>query len=168
MHVPPRLRRQTVIVGVLLLASGCGQPGSGGIQACTEIGAEDGVSVTVAQQRASSVDNIDIEVCFEGRCTRPELLLHPGSTTVDQGCNSKDVCSATSIPNGTLVGFAPVPNLPEGMVEVRATITSSTGETETPQVISAPTETVYPNGPQCPGEGQQLALTLDESGLHPS
>ena len=33
--------------------------------------------------------------------------------------------------------------------------------------LSVATETVFPNGEECPGEAQQLALVLGASGLRP-
>lgn len=163
-----RRHRYVALAAVLLFASGCGQPAGNGMQVCTEIGAVDGVSVTVAAERASTVQSIDLKVCWDAGCAAPDLVLREGSTTTDQGCDSDGLCSASSSPDGTLVGFAMVPDLPEGQVEISAAVTDRSGETRTLEPISARAETVYPNGQQCPGQGEQLGLTLDNSGLHAS
>lgn len=168
MNYARRRRRYVTLAAVLLFVSGCGSPAGNGIPACTEIGAPDGVSVTVAAERSSTVRRIDLQVCWEAACDNPDLVLRDGSTTTDQGCNADGLCSASSRPNGTLVGFALVPNLPAGKVEISAAITDSSGRAKILQPISARASTVYPNGEQCPGQGQQLGLTLDNSGLHAS
>lgn len=158
------LLRSAVLGGALLLAVGCGTPGAP--IACTEIGAEDGVSVVVAAERAREVSGLALEVCWEGRCREPELRLEAGSTTVDLGCSPDGACSGSASPNGTLVGFAPL-DLPEGEVEVRAAVTGPDGQVGKPDPVRATAEVVRPNGPQCPGEAHQLALTLDSEGLSP-
>ncbi len=156
--------RSAVFGGALLLAGGCGAPGAP--IACTEIGAEDGVSVVVAAERAREVSGLSLEVCWEGRCREPELRLEAGSTTVDLGCDADGTCSGSASPDGTLVGFAPL-DLPAGEVEIRAAVTGQDGHTRVLAPVRATAEVVRPNGPQCPGEARQLALTLDRNGLSP-
>ncbi|WP_264796234.1 hypothetical protein [Arthrobacter mangrovi] len=162
----------TTAVPVLLAAvTACGASlGSGG-RACTEIGAAPGVSLTVAREFVPEVKAATLEICWQGTCRRSAVDLYPGQDTVDLGCDTaapEGSCSATSTPNGTLTGFAAVPQLPEGQVRAAATITRLDGtETETGALETA-TRMVYPNGEQCPGAVPQLGLTLDHAGLHPS
>lgn len=120
----------------------------------------------VAAERARGVSGLALEVCWEGRCREPELRLEAGSTTVDLGCSPDGTCSGSASPDGTLVGFAPL-DLPEGEVEVRAAVTGPDGHAGEPDSVRATAEVVRPNGPRCPGEAHQLALTLDSDGLSP-
>ncbi|MHA7262362.1 hypothetical protein ACX80W_04055 [Arthrobacter sp. TMN-37] len=156
------LLRSAVFGGTLLLAGGCGTPGAPA--ACTEIGAEDGVSVVIAADRVRGVGGLTLEVCREGRCTQSEVALGPGSVAIDQGCDADGICAASASPDGTLVGFAAL-DLAAGEVEIRATVTAPDGRTEVLGPVRATADRVHPNGPQCPGEAHQLLLTLDGEGL---
>ncbi|HSU35534.1 MAG TPA: hypothetical protein VLJ88_07735, partial [Propionibacteriaceae bacterium] len=94
---------------VLLLASACTAPG---VVGCTEIGAPPGVGVTVEKASAAGVTALSLRVCWAGDCTDHEVELSPGSDTVDQGCANDEpdaACSATAVPNDTVVGFVEVP-----------------------------------------------------------
>ena len=104
---------------VLLLASACSAPRRASV--CTEIGASPGVGVTVEQASAAGVTALSLRVCWAGDCTDHAVELSPGSDTVDQGCEGDEpdaACSATVVPNGTLVGFVEVPGLPVGEVQI--------------------------------------------------
>ncbi len=161
----------TAAPALLVAVTACGASlGSGG-RACTEIGAAPGVSLTVARDFAPEVKAATVEICWEDACRRSAVDLSPGHDTVDLGCDAaapEGSCSATSTPNGTLTGFAPVPLLPEGPVQATATITHQDGTQTETRPLETVTRTVYPNGERCPGAAPQLGLTLDRAGLHPS
>lgn len=138
-----------------VLCTACAGSGADPL-ACTEIGAEPGISVTVAENMAGSTAGAQLEVC-DDTCRTFDLDLQPGSETVDLGCDSSEPegsCSGVVRPNGTLVGFVVVEQLPVHDVEVSVL---SEGQrfsaTGTPQPV-------YPNGPDCPGSALQLSLTL--------
>ena len=136
-------------------------------QACTEIGSVSGVAVTVLAPYAEQVDDVRLEVCWSGPCTEDTVQLTSGSDTIDQGCSGTDpddTCSATAVPNGTLVGFLPVPELPAGQVTVRGTITVD-GRSVALAEVTRTAETTYPNGPQCGPGGNQLAVAIDQDGI---
>ncbi len=148
---------------VLVALTGCGAPEA----ACTEIGSASGVTVTVLAPYADQVDRVRLEVCWSGPCTEDTVALSPGSDTVDQGCSGPepdDTCSATAVPNGTRVGFLPVPGLPAGEVTVRGTVTVDGDPVELAEVTRT-AKTTYPNGPRCGPGGNQLAVTVDRDGL---
>ncbi|TDK28109.1 hypothetical protein E2F48_03155 [Arthrobacter crusticola] len=152
--------RPAVFGGALLLTGGCGAPFGAG---CTAVGAVDGVSTTVTDDSVRGLEALELEVCREGRCTKAEVALSAGTVSVDQGCDD-GICVASASPDGTLVGFAPL-DLPGGEVEIRATVTNREGQTRVLVPVRARAEVVRPNGPQCPGEAHQLALTIDSEGL---
>ena len=136
-------------------------------RACTEIGSVSGVAVTVLAPYAEQVDRVRLEVCWSGPCTEDTVELSPGSDTVDQGCSGTDpddTCSATAVPNGTLVGFLPVPELPAGPATVRGTVTVD-GRSVALAKVTRTAETTYPNGPQCGPGGNQLAVAIDQDGI---
>jgi hypothetical protein len=160
----------TAVAALLVLVTGCGTSSGSGGHACTEIGAVSGVGLTVEQDLADDVREAELQVCWDGICERLPLDLHPGQRTVDQGCESDQpdaVCSATSTADGTLTGFGQLDSLPAGEVQVRAFTTRQDGRQVETEPLSVATETVFPNGEECPGEAQQLALTLGPSGLYP-
>lgn len=129
---------------------------------CTEIGAEPGVSITVAENMADAIEDPVLEVCTD-ECRTYDLELRPGSETVDLSCDSTEPegsCSASVRPDGTLVGFVSVAELTAE--EVGVTVISGGGNYY--RTAGTP-EPVYPNGPDCPGEALQLSLTLDDGAL---
>lgn len=149
------------VLTAVVLCTACAGAGGGGQLACTQIAAQPGISITVAQSMAGSIVDPTLEIC-DDECRTYDLALEPGSDSVDLGCDSPEPegsCSASVRPNGTLVGFVVVDQLGPGPVEVSllsgADRYSTTG---TPQLV-------YPNGPGCPGEALQLPLTLDDGTL---
>jgi hypothetical protein len=148
---------------VLLALTGCGTPEV----PCTEIGSASGVTVTVLAPYAEQVDRVHLEVCWSGPCSEGDVELSPGRDTVDQGCSGPDpddTCSATAVPNRTLVGFLPVPGLPAGEVRVSGTVTIP-GRAVPLAEVTRTAATTYPNGPQCGPGGNQLAITIDQAGI---
>ncbi|MCG2624249.1 hypothetical protein LVY72_20370 [Arthrobacter sp. I2-34] len=166
-------RLQLAAAAVLWLAA-CGQPAGSGL-ACTEIAALRGLSLTVAADTAAAVRGVRLEVCQQGSCTAADPELVPGSTTSGGDCppasggsaDPDQACSATARPDGTLTGFAALPALAAGAVEVRAVVIGRDGSRRRLEPLAAEARLVYPNGPQCPGAEPQLALVLDTAGLHP-
>jgi hypothetical protein len=157
--------RAIVAIAVLLLA-GCSQPSVGG---CTQIGAVSGVSVTVERTIAAGVDNVVLRLCYDDRCKDvPVNELYPGSDTVPQDCPSaKDpdtTCSATAVPNGTMVGFVEVADLPEGAITASAKLTVG-GKKRSLSKINVTATVVYPNGKVCPPMANQAQLTIGPDGL---
>ena len=143
-----------------VLCTACAGGGASPL-ACTEIGAEPGVSVTVGEDMADAIENPVLEVCIDG-CRTYQLELHPGSETVDLGCDSDEPdgsCAGSARPNGTLVGFVSVDGLTAE--EIGVTVISGGQYYRT----AATPEVVYPNGRGCPGEALQLSLTLDRGAL---
>ncbi len=151
------------VAAALVVLAACSPPSV----ACTEIGSVSGIAVTVLAPYAERVDGVRLEVCWSGPCTEDAVELMPGSDTVDQGCSGTDpddTCSATAVPNGTLVGFLPVPELPAGEVAVSGTVTVD-GRSVALAEVTRTAETTYPNGPQCGPGGNQLAVSIDQAGL---
>ena len=152
------------VAGALLLLTGCSSPAL----ACTEIGAPSGVSVTVLAPYAAEVDALSLTICWTGAdCVDGAVDLMPGSDTVDQGCSGTDpddTCSATAVPDDTLVGFLDVAGLPAGPLTIEGTATAS-GKQRRLAEISRTAETTFPNGPQCGPGGNQLRVELDANGL---
>ncbi len=155
--------RAHAAVAVLLLLSGCTNP----TVACTEIGASPGVSVTVEKAPATSLTGLTLRVCWDGACKDYDVDLSPGSDTVDQGCDGSEpdaACSATAVPNGTMVGFVTVPALPAGEVLVGAALHKGDRTTRLAEV-AIHTATTYPNGPQCEPAANQAQVTIGSDGL---
>lgn len=158
----PAVRAVVGLVAVLLLA-GCTPPEL----ACTEIGSPSGVSVVVDREAAEGVTRLTLTVCSDGRCHNVAVPLTPGSDTVDQGCDGTGPdapCSGIASPNGTLVGFAPVEDLPAGPVEVGARVVRA-GRTATLPRLRLAAAPTFPNGPACPAGGNQAALRVTTGGL---
>lgn len=153
------------MAAALALLVGCGTAGGGTGLACTEIGAPKGVSVTIPAETAPSVHSAQLEICGE-ECRVYPVQLMPGSDTVDLGCDGTtpdSTCSASSTPNGTLVGFVDDPELTLDEVELALTVTGSAGAVV--HRLTAVPRLVYPNGEDCPGEAEQLTVVLEEDGL---
>ena len=89
---------------------------------------------------ATSLTGLALRVCWDGACKDYDVDLSPGSDTVDQGCDGNEpdaACSATAVPNGTLVGFVTVPALPAGEVLVGATLRKGDRTTRLAEVAVA-------------------------------
>jgi hypothetical protein len=157
--------RGNVALGIasMVLASACVP-----IQvACTDIGSESGVAVTVDQALAPDVTKLALRVCWDGACQDSDVPLSPGTEAWVQGCDGpdpEDTCSASVVPNGTKVGFAVLEGLPASKITVSATLTQS------PQVrklraIDLTARPTYPNGPGCGAGGNQAQVSIGLDGL---
>lgn len=152
---------------VALLAAattGCtaGAPG----RACTEIGSVAGVSVVVEREVAAGAPTLDLTIC-QSDCVEAAVPLEPGAVTVGETCSPggpDGSCSASSSPDGTLVGFIDVPSLTVGEVRVRGELTTA-GSTTALDEITVAAEATYPNGRDCPAGGPQAVLRVTATGL---
>ncbi|MFC7625040.1 hypothetical protein [Microlunatus sp. GCM10028923] len=137
-------------------------------KACTAIGSVPGVGVTIDKAAATGVDGLRLEVCWKGDpCRDAEVELQPGTDTVDQGCDGDDpdsTCSASAVPNGTLVGFAQIEGLPSGPIDVTAIVIKGTKpQPESKATVMA--AVTHPNGPDCPAGANQAKITIDADGI---
>jgi hypothetical protein len=145
------------------LLTGC----TAGPQPCTAIGSAPGVTVTVDAAAADDVTGLELTICWEDSCRDAPVELRPGSDSVDQGCDSDGpdaACSATAVPNGTLVGFADVEGLPAGPIKVRAVMIKNGAERQLPEVTVMAAVT-YPNGPDCGAGANQAKITIGTKGV---
>ncbi len=172
---PRRARRGWPLIALFAAATTACHAAAPVGQACTEIGAQPGVSVVVERavvERTTATDplTLRLRIC-QTDCVDQTVELQPGSVTVDEDCPTTDPgkdpdvsCSASSSPDGTLIGFADVATLTAGPVQISGTIRSGTGTTKLAQV-TVTAETTYPNGRDCPGEAPQAAVRVTPTGL---
>lgn len=135
------------------------------VVACPDIGQASGVSVRVAASYAAQVDSLHVHACQDGTCYDSDLALVPGNVSIDLGCNSKNVCSATSSPDGTKVGFLDFSVLTETRVIVTVSGTSSTGTALASHTLEFEPVVAFPFGEQC-RQFLTAAVSLDNEGLH--
>ena len=64
------------------------------------------------------------------------------------------------------MGFASIPDLPAGGIEVGARLTRA-GRTATLPRIALQAAPTFPNGPACPAGGNQVAVRVTADGLNP-
>lgn len=136
------------------------------MRACTEIGSPAGVSVTVEPDAVTDGLALTLRIC-QSDCTPNAIELHPGSITVDEACDSDDPdgsCTATSSPDGSLVGFVPVDSLTAGDVRVSGQLQIGT-RTEELAEVTVQAEATYPNGRDCPAGGPQAVVRVTTDGL---
>ncbi|MDR6439252.1 hypothetical protein J2790_004427 [Paenarthrobacter nicotinovorans] len=132
--------------------------------ACPAIGHIAGVSVTVAAGYTDQVGTLRLKACQDGSCTENDVVLHPGATAVDQGCSPEGMCSATSSPDGTLVGFLELPSLSENPLEATLSGMSPAGIALPVRTLTFTPKGDYPYGEQC-GRVISAGLILDGGGL---
>ncbi|WP_159704474.1 hypothetical protein [Arthrobacter sp. 18067] len=154
-----RIGLALTLAGTAALLPGC-YPGA----ACPAIGHVAGVSLTVSASYAKDVGSLRLKSCLDGECTDKELVLHPGSVAVDQGCSPEGVCSATSSPDGTLQGFLEMPSISESAIEATVSGTSPAGIALPVRTLTFTPKGDYPYGEQC-GRVISAGLVLDADGL---
>lgn len=132
--------------------------------ACPAIGHIAGVSLSVAASYADQVGTLRLKACQDATCTEKDLDLHPGAVAVDQGCTPDGVCSATSSPDGTLLGSIELPTLSESPLEATVSGTSPSGTALPTRTLTFTPKGDYPYGEQC-GRVISAAVSLDEDGL---
>lgn len=166
-----RVRRGWPLIALFAaVTTGCHATAPVG-RACTEIGAVPGVSVIVERavvERVTATDQLtlSLRIC-QTDCVEQPVELHPGSVSVGEDCPSDDPdgsCSASSSPDGTLIGFADVATLTAGPVQIGGTLEAGSGTTKLAQV-TVTAETTYPNGRDCPGEAPQASVRVTPAGL---
>ena len=148
------------LAGTAALLPGCVDEPVG----CPAIGHVAGVSLAVAATYAPDVASLRLKACQDGVCTEKDIMLNPGATSVDQGCTSDGVCSATSSPDGTLQGFLELPALSESPLEATVTGTSPAGIALPVRTVTFTPKGEYPYGEQC-GRVISAGLMLDGEGL---
>ena len=149
-----------------VLSVGCTAPGVVAPHACTEIGSPAGVSVTVVPDAVLPSMTLTLRIC-QAECVEQPVDLLPGSTTVGETCDSDDPdasCSASSSPDGTMVGFVDVPALTIGEVRIRGELRAASSSTRFEEVTVTAAAT-YPNGRDCPAGGPQASIRVTRSGL---
>lgn len=147
-----------------LITGGCGAG-----TACPAIAPTPGVVLTVAREYAGVVGTVRLKACQDGRCTEADLELLPGTTAVDQGCEpgSRDghgVCSATSVPDGTLTGVLMMEVLTASGIELTSTGTDRDGHPLPVRTLAFTPRVDYPFGAEC-GSFVSAHAVLDAAGL---
>ena len=132
--------------------------------ACPAMGQVTGVSVTVAAWYSASVGTLHLKACQDGACSEEDLVLQPGSATVDQGCNAEGVCSAKSTYDGTVRGLLNLPSLTESPMDATITGTSPSGSPLPTRSLTFTPTGRYPFGEQCQ-RFVTASLVLDDQGL---
>jgi hypothetical protein len=162
--VRSQLRGGAAAVTALFVLSGC----TPAPVACTQIGSSPGVGVTVVRELARDVEALKLTVCFGGSCRTVPVEVVPGSSSVPLDCPSDappdTSCSATAVPDGTLVGFAEVPDLVEGRVDIGASLTRNRRQ-RTYARVPVEARPTYPNGRQCPPGGVQAQVRITPMGV---
>lgn len=151
------------VIPTAVLTAACG-PGPGAV-ACPAIAQATAVSVTVAAAYAPQVENLRLSACQDGTCTEGDVQLHPGSATVDQGCDQSGICSATASPDGTKAGALMLEALTETPIVVTAFATAAEGTALPVRSLEFRPRAHYPFGEQC-GRFLAASVLLDGNGLH--
>lgn len=158
--------RRLWVIAMAVVASvlvGCDSIGAGA--GCTEIGARTGVSVTV-EPPLPTERTVLLTVCSTvDVCVDAVVELRPGGDVVDMGCTGTGPaapCSVRATPNGTLFGFAAV-ELTDAPVTVSASFGSEPSDPPDFGPADFAPRTFHPNGPDCPGEGRSVAITMQGS-----
>ena len=137
-------------------------------QACTEIGALSGVSILVDRSIAPELSSVKLKICWADQCQTRDVTLQVNTEpTQVSPCPTDDPdgsCSASMVPTADKVGFADVADLPAGTITVSATIPRP-GQKTLRTKIDVEATTTYPNGPQCPGQGNQAKVNLYDNGF---
>lgn len=75
---------------------------------------------------AAGSESVTLRACQGGTCHLQDIELVPGNTSMDAGCSPAapigpdTACSASSVPDGTLVGYWPTTDFIPGPIDVRA------------------------------------------------
>jgi hypothetical protein len=147
-----------LVLLALALLTACGAQARSG-WACTAIAVPVGIGVEIAPSVAARFASLSLDVCWNGSCHTYPVALSPSTTAVDSTCTGTgpdDACTAHMRETGGKNGFADIPDLPAGPVQVTL---SGVTLTVTPKLR-------YPNGPGCGGGGPQAHLVVDQNGVH--
>ena len=122
-----------VLAGLVALTTACEQP-----RACTEIGATNGVSVSV--DGADRTQDLVVEVCVDKACSTGTLFAN------DTGAAFVDLAAVDST----------------DPVDVTVTVRNPAGQVLVPvTTVRSTPRTVQPNGPGCDPTAYQAAVTVD-------
>ncbi|MEO6085024.1 MAG: hypothetical protein ABIQ18_18120 [Umezawaea sp.] len=133
-------------------------------EACTLIGTPVGIGLDVD---LPAVAGATLEVCWDGRCVTPAVVLRPATTNGPQTCTGTgpdDSCGVSSVPSGGLTGFANVTDLPAKPVSVKVALTDAAGAVLLDETVTATPKLTYPNGPKCGEGGPQTGLEVSAAG----
>ncbi len=120
------------VVGLVVLTTACEQP-----RACTEIGATNGVSVSV--DGADRTQDLVVQACVENTCSTGTLF-------------SSDTA-------GAFVDLAAIDSTDP--VDVTVTVRTQAGQVLVPATtVRSTPRTVQPNGPGCDPTAYQAAVTV--------
>jgi hypothetical protein len=155
-----------VVAACAVLTVGCSTAGPGP-RACTEIGSPAGVSVTVARDVVAPAMELTLRICQDA-CRVERVDLMPGSVTVDETCHPDlpdGSCSASSSPDGTMVGFVDVGDLTAGEVRIRGELASGGSSRTRFEEVTVLARATYPNGRDCAAGGPQASIQVTRAGL---
>jgi hypothetical protein len=125
-------RQVVAIVGLVLLTTACEQP-----RACTEIGASNGVNVSV--DGAERTQDLAVQACVDKACSTGTLFAS------DTG--------------GAFVDLAAIDSTDP--VDVTVTVRTLAGQVLVPATtVRSTPRTVQPNGPGCDPTAYQAAVTV--------
>ncbi|HEY5788133.1 MAG TPA: hypothetical protein VIT65_25530 [Microlunatus sp.] len=133
---------------------------------CTEIGSPAGVSVTVVRDAVLPSMTLTLRIC-QAACVERRVELVPGSVTVGETCSPDGPdgsCSASSSPDGTMVGFVDLATLTAGPARISGQLQAGADRTELAEITTTAAAT-YPNGRDCPVGGPQAVVRVTISGL---
>ncbi|GAA3724157.1 hypothetical protein HDA32_002887 [Spinactinospora alkalitolerans] len=149
----------------LCALTACGAAAGSGV-GCTMPAAVVGVSLDVEESDAAGVAEAAMEVCWDGRCREPEVLLSPATSAQPEECEEgpDGACGASMVPTGGLHGIAQVPDLPAEPVEVRVVLSDHGGRDVLDERITVTPEMIH-NGPDCGADGPQAGVVVEDGGL---
>ncbi|ATE53194.1 MULTISPECIES: hypothetical protein [Actinosynnema] len=151
-----------MVLPALLALAGCG--GAGGGTACTLIGAEAGVALDVDLPGAGSGT---LRLCGAGGCADHPVELRDERVVVTTSCTGTrpdDTCGAVSGPGGGRAGFVPVPELTGEPVTATLVLLDAAGAELLRHTGELRPRATRPNGPGCPPEAAQAALSVAADG----
>ncbi|TMR88519.1 hypothetical protein [Nonomuraea basaltis] len=105
------------------------------------------MGVTVEAPLAADAQSVSMEVCWNGGCKSPAVILNPSSRAGEETC-SGDTCSVGLAPTGSKNGFGTVEDLPKQPVEVRLALRDAASRSVLQRAIKVTPQGRFPNGPQ--------------------
>jgi len=135
----------SALVATAVLLAGCGSTPE---IVCTAIGADPGIAFSISQSHAETTGSAELEVCWGDTChdAWPEIYKRSDDAT-------------------ELTGFAAIADLPDGDVSVKITLFDAENAEIFSDETTVKTAATYPNGPECPAEGVQGSVSVQETKL---
>ncbi|MEU6011238.1 hypothetical protein [Streptomyces sp. NPDC047453] len=164
-----------VPLAALALLTACGVY-AGDTHSCTLIGALVGIRVEVSPELANRVADATLTACWDGTCRKRTLQLQETSleepATPGNPVMTTESATAEESPAGrtpqtrepSMPGFAVITDLPSKPIHVTLVFKNKRGATVLNRQISMTPQPTYPNGRDCPPEGNQARLTVTEEG----